>query len=513
MRRRRAPARRAGGSTLIRRTISSSSAGVGIVDEHLHEEPVALRFGQRVHALALDRVLRGEHEEGVGDEVRDAADRHVALGHHLEQRRLHLRRSPVDLVGQDDVGEHRAELDVEALASTAGRCGCRRGRTGTRSGVNWMRANVPPHGAPASVSAASVLASPGAPSRRQWPRASRHTKSRSIMRSWPTMICLTSNRARSRRAEASATVVESVGSKDTALLAEGCRNGRLYVARANLDFGTLSRSTGLCVAHCEAAKGSDMERWRYRSLPIGPDSHDRAARATETRRRASEASKLLARSERPRGRVSRLAVSDESTREAVAHARLGEEVAGAARLGLELAAHVGHVHPEVVRSRRGTRDPTPPGAAAAATRASPGCARAPRRGATRSGVRRISSSPPRRTRFAARSIVKSGVSIDRLLLGRRGAAERGAQAGQQLVHAERLGHVVVGPGVERRHLVALAVAHREHDDRHRAPAAQPADHVDAVDARAGRGRGPPRRGGGAPRASSACSPSGARSTS
>ena len=53
-------------------------------------------------------------------------------------------------------------------------------------------------------------------------------------------------------------------------------------------------------------------------------------------------------------------------------------------------------------------------------------------------------------------MVKSGVTTDRLLLGRRGAAQRGAQAGQQLVHAERLGDVVVGAGVERRDLVALA---------------------------------------------------------
>ena len=44
-----------------------------------------------------------------------AAEGHLALGHHLEQRRLHLGRGPVDLVGQDEVGEHRAELDVEAL--------------------------------------------------------------------------------------------------------------------------------------------------------------------------------------------------------------------------------------------------------------------------------------------------------------------------------------------------------------------------------------------------------------
>src|SRR5215216_3199938 len=35
--------------------------------------------------------------------------------------------------------------------------------------------------------------------------------------------------------------------------------------------------------------------------------------------------------------------------EAVAHAGLGDEVAGVRRLGLELPAHLGHEHPEVVR--------------------------------------------------------------------------------------------------------------------------------------------------------------------
>ena len=78
--------------------------------------------------------------------------------------------------------------------------------------------------------------------------------------------------------------------------------------------------------------------------------------------------------------------------------------------------------------------------------------------------------------------MKSGVLDHRFLLGRRRATERGAQTGQELVHPERLRHVVVGAGVERGNLVGFAVAHRQHDDRHRAPPAQATDHVDAVDA-------------------------------
>ena len=72
--------------------------------------------------------------------------------------------------------------------------------------------------------------------------------------------------------------------------------------------------------------------------------------------------------------------------------------------------------------------------------------------------------------------------LDQRLLLRRGrAAQRGAQPREELVHAERLRDVVVGAGVERGDLVALGVAHREHDDRHLGPAPQASDHVDAVD--------------------------------
>src|SRR5215204_2868633 len=62
---------------------------------------------------------------------------------------------------------------------------------GTRSGVNWTRWNCPPMAA-ATDFTASVLARPGTPSTRMWPRASRATTSRSRSTSWPTMVRLTS---------------------------------------------------------------------------------------------------------------------------------------------------------------------------------------------------------------------------------------------------------------------------------------------------------------------------------
>src|SRR6476469_691949 len=70
---------------------------------------------------------------------------------------------------------------------------------GTRSGVNWRRANVPPT-AVARVSTASVFATPGTPSSSTCPLASRATSIRSISRSWPTITRLISKSTFSSRA-------------------------------------------------------------------------------------------------------------------------------------------------------------------------------------------------------------------------------------------------------------------------------------------------------------------------
>ena len=94
-------------------------------------------------------------------------------------------------------------------------------------------------------------------------------------------------------------------------------------------------------------------------------------------------------------------------------------------------------------------------------------------------------------------------------LGRRPgarAAQRGAQAGDQLVGAERLGHVVVGTRVERPHLLLLLSQRGQHEDRHLRPLADRAADVDAVPVRqdqvedGGVGRLERRRVQGVPRA-------------
>ena len=45
--------------------------------------------------------------------MRLPSDRDLPLLHRLEQRALHLRGRPVDLVGQDEVREDRPERDLE----------------------------------------------------------------------------------------------------------------------------------------------------------------------------------------------------------------------------------------------------------------------------------------------------------------------------------------------------------------------------------------------------------------
>jgi hypothetical protein len=59
-------------------------------------------------------------------------------------------------------------------------------------------------------------------------------------------------------------------------------------------------------------------------------------------------------------------------------------------------------------------------------------------------------------------------------------AQSDADPGQQFVHPERLGQVVVGAGIEGGDLVVLPPARRDDDDRHAAPAPHFPGHIDAI---------------------------------
>ena len=93
---------------------------VRIRHQHLEHEAVLLRFGQRVGAFLLDRVLRRQHQERIAHLVPDAADRDLPLLHRFQQRRLRLRRRAVDFVGQDHVRKNRPRQEPQlALAGRA----------------------------------------------------------------------------------------------------------------------------------------------------------------------------------------------------------------------------------------------------------------------------------------------------------------------------------------------------------------------------------------------------------
>jgi hypothetical protein len=70
-------------------------------------------------------------------------DRDLALGHGLEQGGLGSRRGPVDLVGQDDVGEDRAGRNSNC-SSWRRKTETPRMSAGSMSLVNWMRCQLPP---------------------------------------------------------------------------------------------------------------------------------------------------------------------------------------------------------------------------------------------------------------------------------------------------------------------------------------------------------------------------------
>ena len=88
---------------------------------------------------------------------------------------------------------------------------------------------------------------------------------------------------------------------------------------------------------------------------------------------------------------------------------------------------------------------------------------------------------------AVRGDVHLDVGISQLLAGQRRPhpAKHGADAGDQLARAERLGDIIVGAGLEAADAVALLAARGQHDDRHvgrRRAAAQAAADFDPADA-------------------------------
>ena len=86
---------------------------IRVADHELHQEPVELGLGQGICSLVLDRVLGGQHPEGLGQDKCLVTDRDLAFLHGFQQRALDLRRGPVDLVGKQHAGDDGARADVK----------------------------------------------------------------------------------------------------------------------------------------------------------------------------------------------------------------------------------------------------------------------------------------------------------------------------------------------------------------------------------------------------------------
>ncbi len=88
----------------------------GITDRNSQQEPVELALRKRIRSLELERVLRGDDHERVGQPMRLAVGRNLRIAHGFEQGALGARRSTIDFVGQHDVAENRAAIVNELAA-------------------------------------------------------------------------------------------------------------------------------------------------------------------------------------------------------------------------------------------------------------------------------------------------------------------------------------------------------------------------------------------------------------
>ncbi len=86
---------------------------IRVAEGQAHQEPVELRLRQRERADLVGGVLRRDDEKGHRQRARIAVDRYLVFLHRFEQGALRFRRRAIDLVGQDELREDRAGLELE----------------------------------------------------------------------------------------------------------------------------------------------------------------------------------------------------------------------------------------------------------------------------------------------------------------------------------------------------------------------------------------------------------------
>src|SRR5437588_2926246 len=84
-----------------------------IREQNLQQKASELRFGQRVSALVFDRIFGCEHTEQRRQRISFAIYRDLSLFHRFQEGCLCLWRRAIDLVGEQNVREHRTMSQVE----------------------------------------------------------------------------------------------------------------------------------------------------------------------------------------------------------------------------------------------------------------------------------------------------------------------------------------------------------------------------------------------------------------
>ena len=88
-----------------------------VADFQFEHEAVELRFWECVGPFLFERVLGGEHDEGIGELVSGFADGDLAFCHGFEEGALDFCGGAIDFVGQDEVGEERPLFGGELACS------------------------------------------------------------------------------------------------------------------------------------------------------------------------------------------------------------------------------------------------------------------------------------------------------------------------------------------------------------------------------------------------------------
>ena len=90
-------------------------APLGISHADSQEEPVELRFWQRISAVMLNGILRRNYHERTRQGVGLIVDTDSPLAHSLEQRALGFRGRAIDFISQNNVGKDGAAAERECL--------------------------------------------------------------------------------------------------------------------------------------------------------------------------------------------------------------------------------------------------------------------------------------------------------------------------------------------------------------------------------------------------------------